>query len=407
MAELNYSCDVAIIGAGPAGSVLGYLLAGDGVRVVLIDKARFPRPKVCAGGLPDKVLRVLPFDISSVIEREVFDVTVTHRLGGGFTKTYSSPLIYTVSRDKFDNLLAGQARNAGALLLDDQKPTSIGFENGSWTVRTAGASVRAPLLAGADGAYSIVARTLKIRPGEEFHTGLQIEVPFDSVRETGVPGKGIVFDLGTMKDGYGWIFPKRETLSMGVKGPMCTGRRLMLYLERLLDHFGVPFYPGKVSGHLIPHRLRASPIATDRALLVGDAAGLADFWTGEGIFHAIRSADLAARHITAFLEGRANSLRGYESAVDSKMMPEFLVSHQFSRAFNYVHPIIFAMLEKLDYPWDVFCRIMRGDRTLAEVRKRLRPDTFIAKLLFKNLRAHDTHKWTQPRRKPTGIMADI
>jgi geranylgeranyl reductase family protein len=405
MAKLDYTCDVAIIGAGPAGSMLAYLLARDGIRVALVEKETFPRNKVCAGGLPAKVLRILPFDISSVIEREIFEVTVTHRLGSEFTKTYSKPLVYTAGREKFDSLLAEKAGSAGALFLDGQKFSHISFEDRLWAVKTDGASIKARVLAGADGAHGAVARTLSLRPCEEFHTGLQVEVPIRSAKETIAPDKRIAFDWGMLTDSYGWIFPKRETLCIGVKGPMSLGRRLMDYLESFLSHYRIPWDRQKLSGHLIPHRLRNNPITTNRALLVGDAAGLADFWTGEGIFHAIRSSETAAPRIRAFLEGRIASLQSYEEAINQRMMPELQVSYRFSRAFNYVYPLIFEMVKKYEYPWDTFCRIMRGDRTFSEVKKRLRPDTFLSKLLFKNLRAHDTHRWTPPREKSTRFMA--
>jgi flavin-dependent dehydrogenase len=208
-----------------------------------------------------------------------------------------------------------------------------------------------------------------------------------------------------LTDSYGWIFPKRETLCIGVKGPMSLGKRLMDYLESFLSHHRIPWDRRKLSGHLIPHRLRNNPITTGSALLIGDAAGLADFWTGEGIFHAIRSSAMAAPRIRAFLEGRIASLQSYEEAINQRMMPELQVSYRSSRVFNYMYPLIFEMVKKYEYPWDTFCRIMRGDRTFSEVKKRLRPDTFLSKLLFKNLRAHDPHRWTPPREKSTRFMA--
>ena len=385
--------------------MLAYLLARDGIRVALVEKETFPRKKVCAGGLPAKVLKILPFDISSVIEREIFEVTVTHRLGSEFTKTYSKPLIYTARREKFDSLLAEKAGSAGALFLDGQKFSHIGFENNLWTVGTAGASIKARVLAGADGAHGAVARTLSLRPCEAFHAGLQVELPIGSVKGAIASDTGIVFDWGMLEDSYGWIFPKRETFCIGVKGPMSLGTRLMYYLESFFGRYRIPWDRRNLSGHLMPHRLGNNPITTHRALLVGDAAGLTDFWTGEGIFHAIRGSEMAAPPIRAFLEGRIASLRSYEEAINQRMMPEFQVSYRFSRAFNYVYPLIFEMVKKYEYPWDTFCRIMRGDRTFSEVRKRLRPDTFLSKLLFKSLRAHNTHRWTPPRKKPTGFMA--
>ena len=81
--------DVAIIGAGPAGSFLAYCLVRSGLKVVVVDKEIFPRRKVCAGGLPPKVMTVLPFDVTPVIEKRIARVALTHKLREGFSRTYA------------------------------------------------------------------------------------------------------------------------------------------------------------------------------------------------------------------------------------------------------------------------------------------------------------------------------
>jgi flavin-dependent dehydrogenase len=123
-----------------------------------------------------------------------------------------------------------------------------------------------------------------------------------------------------------------------------------------------------------------------RVLLVGDAAGLVDFWTGEGISLALQSARLAAGPILKFFQGKAAALAGYQALVDRDLTPELTASYQFSKIFNHIGWLAFRCLEAYDYPWEVFCRLMRGDRSFMEVRKRLRPDIFIRKLLVKSAR---------------------
>jgi len=106
--------DVAIVGAGPAGSSLAYRLAGEGFDVVLIDKEPFPRKKICAGGLPPKVLKFLPCNISPVVQNEVFQVNISHELRDELVRSYEKVLIYTVNRERFDEFLVRQAEVAGA-----------------------------------------------------------------------------------------------------------------------------------------------------------------------------------------------------------------------------------------------------------------------------------------------------
>jgi flavin-dependent dehydrogenase len=123
-----------------------------------------------------------------------------------------------------------------------------------------------------------------------------------------------------------------------------------------------------------------------RVLLVGDAAGLADFWTGEGIFSALHSAHLAGRQILRFFRGEAGALRDYQAQVDQEIAPELAASYQFAKLFNYIGPLAFRCLKRYDYPWEVFCRVMRGDRSFADLKKRCRPDIFLRKLLIKSAR---------------------
>ncbi len=123
-----------------------------------------------------------------------------------------------------------------------------------------------------------------------------------------------------------------------------------------------------------------------RVLLVGDAAGLADFWTGEGIFSALHSARLAARQILRFFQGETGALTDYQARVDREITPELTASYQISQLFNYLGPLAFRVLWRYDYPWEVFCRVMRGDRSFGEIKKRFRPDILFRKLLVKSAR---------------------
>src|SRR4030065_2503293 len=107
------SREVAIVGAGPAGATLAYELLQGGMNPLILDKAVFPRIKVCAGGLTIKALKFLPPDLGPVLENEINRVQLSFNLGRTFTKAWQQPLLYTVERQRFDALLMDRVRRDG------------------------------------------------------------------------------------------------------------------------------------------------------------------------------------------------------------------------------------------------------------------------------------------------------
>ena len=382
------SREVAIIGAGPAGATLAYELLQGGLKPLILDKAVFPRIKVCAGGLTIKALKFLPPDLGPVLEDEIGRVQLSFNLSRAFTKAWHQPLLYTVERQRFDAFLMDRVRQAGGEFGDGERLEKITAGPGdSSTLVTSRRLIIARVVVGADGARSIVARGAGLQPVDFWHLGLQMEVPRNRVGKSVSEFTGtICMDLGTMADGYAWVFPRGEVLIIGVGGPVHQGPQLKRYHARLLSHLGLgePSFP--LAAHLVPHRVTPRPIMKGRVLLVGDAAGLADFWTGEGIFSALHSARLAAQQILRFFRGETGALTGYQARVDREITPELTASYQISHLFNYLGPLAFRVLARYDYPWEVFCRVMRGDRSFGEIKKRCRPDILFRKLLVKSAR---------------------
>jgi flavin-dependent dehydrogenase len=117
--------DVTVIGAGPAGALLAYLLVVRGLRVVLVEKARLPRVKPCGGGLNQKTVALLPFAIDAVVKREVSRLVFTRNLRQPFMRTYTAPLVTLVTRCAFDHFLVEQAAAAGARVYDGCRVTGL------------------------------------------------------------------------------------------------------------------------------------------------------------------------------------------------------------------------------------------------------------------------------------------
>jgi geranylgeranyl reductase family protein len=382
------SREVVIIGAGPAGATLAYELLQGGLKPLILDKAAFPRNKVCAGGLTIKALKFLPPDLGPVLENEIRRVDLSFNLSRAFTKASPQPLLYIVDRQRFDAFLVERVKQAGGEFGEGEGLEAITpGPGGASTLVTSRRRLTARVVVGADGARSRVARGAGLQPVDFWHLGLQMVVP------RGLTGKSdsrftgtISLDLGAIADGYAWVFPRGEVLVIGVGGPLHLGPQLKRYHARLLSHLGLGPQTLPLAAHLIPHRVTPRPVVRGHVLLVGDAAGLADFWTGEGIFSAMHSAHLAAQQILGFFRGDAGALAAYQTRVDQEIAPELAASYQFSKIFNNLGRLAFTCLERYDYPWEVFCRVMRGDRSFGEIKKRCRPDILFRKLLIKSAR---------------------
>lgn len=382
------SREVVIVGAGPAGATLAYELLQGGLKPLVLDQAVFPRIKVCAGGLTIKALKFLPPDLGSVLESKIHRVRLSFNLEGAFTKAWPQSLLHTVERRRFDAFLMDRARQAGGEFGEGERLEKIMAGPGDLsTLVTSRRLITARVVVGADGARSRVARGVGLQPVDFWHLGLQAEIPQDRLGNLSPEfTRTIGLDLGTMDDGYAWVFPRGEVLVVGVGGPARQGPQLRQYHAHLLSHLGLREQSFPLAAHLIPHRVTPRPIRRGRVLLVGDAAGLADFWTGEGIFSALHSARLAAQPILRFFQGETGALADYQDRVDREIAPELKASYQLAKLFNYFGPLVFKLLRRCDYPWEVFCRVMRGDRSFAEIKKRFRPDIFWRKLLVKSSR---------------------
>jgi flavin-dependent dehydrogenase len=128
--------DAIVVGAGPAGSTLARVLARSGVRVLLLDRASFPRDKPCGGGVSLRAASLLGLDLSSVTEQTIFDVRVSYRLGKVFRHRYPQPLVYMTQRCRLDAFLVEQAAAAGAEFHDGEPVRAVEVSERRVTVRT-------------------------------------------------------------------------------------------------------------------------------------------------------------------------------------------------------------------------------------------------------------------------------
>lgn len=289
----NY--DVIIAGAGPAGSTAAYFLGEAGRRVLVLEKERLPRYKPCGGGLAAGLLEQFPFSFDPVIESRVRSISYA-LAGRTVTVPVANGAVYMVMRDRFDAHVLAHAR---AEVRDGTPVRSVTELEDRVVVETrTGEVFEGHYLIGADGANSVVAQAVGLRRGKTLAAAIEAEVPVSQEvmrRFDSAP----LFIFGEVRMGYLWIFPKADHLSVGIGALQPARGALPATLARVMARYGISLDGVRLHGHPLPIYTRREPIATARTLLAGDAAGLVDPLTGEGIRHAVKSGRLAAEAILA------------------------------------------------------------------------------------------------------------
>jgi len=323
MKTATHSYDVAVVGSGPAGSMASLYLARHGVRVAILEKTSLPRHKTCGGGIVHRALRILPFDVSEVIEQECYIAELnigSPRLHFSSKRDY--PIISMTMRDKFDFFLVSAAKDAGADIFPKCRVFDIITRNNSVELVTERGSFPARFVVAADGAISVMARKTGWQETRRLIPALECEIPATGqvVKRF---NKSARFDIGFVPSGYGWVFPKKEHLSVGVLNMHPEAFRLSSMFKRYLKMIGLDDNKGmKPHGSIIPVSPRRDAFVKKGVLLTGDAAGLADPITAEGISFAVLSGLLAGKAILAgdFEENKIK--QSYESKLKKIILSE-------------------------------------------------------------------------------------
>ncbi|HEY7562267.1 MAG TPA: geranylgeranyl reductase family protein [Gaiellaceae bacterium] len=303
--------DVIVVGAGPAGSTCAHRLASAGASVLLLDRARFPRDKPCGGGVTGRAARLLPVSLEPVVEDVVTSVRMRLRFGGWVERGGGAPLVYMTQRSRLDAHLAGQAAAAGADFRDGLKVDAVEAGADGVTVTAGGERLQADLFVGADGVNGISARALGLGGNQAVGVALEGNVPYERLPADGYRGCAVL-ELGIVPGGYGWVFPKGDHANIGLGGWEREGPGLRKNLQRLCEAHGIRTDDLEgLRGFRLPLRAPRSSLARGRALIVGDAAGLVDPISGDGMYEAFLSGKLASEAALAVLSGEAGGLEPY------------------------------------------------------------------------------------------------
>jgi len=332
--------DVIVVGMGPGGSTAARRLALKGLKVLALDKSRFPRYKSCGGCVSAKVDTIDDLDFSSVIEGTVSGITFTYKFERPVKIHSDSPLGYNVMRDKFDTLLLEQARSRGVEVIEGVGVKGAREEDGIVTVLTdSGESYSGRYLIGADGAGGIVGREYFGLKPKECAVSMTAEVPIDTVQRGRFNG-GIYVDFGAVPYGYSWIFPKKECLSIGfaVEAERAKGGVRRFMNELVTSHKALRGIDLAESvGWSIPLYYSSKQcVVRGRAVAIGDAGHLVDPFLGEGIYFAMKSGERAAEVIARQAEKDSGDLSAYQEVVEREFYPDFAAALKLSRlVYNY------------------------------------------------------------------------
>ena len=314
-------------------------------------------------------MRLLDFPISPVAERTVDTAWLSYRMKEGFSRSFSKPFTHMTMRSAFDAMLAEKAVEAGAELKDGFKVERIEIDaDGLVTVRGGKDVFSSRVLAGADGVNGVTALHTGLEAGRELGVGLEAEV-YTAQEQLERWKRSVAIDFGMVRGGYMWLFPKEDHLSIGVASFPKHAHRLRDLLGGYLKYLDLGDFQQKLTrGHRLPRRKKGAPITKGPVLLVGDAAGMLDYWTGEGIFYAIRSGQIAAPAAVEYLEGRTTDLTVYEKAVDDEIMPDIRIARTMTRIGLALPKLGFTMMKRSDRAWRLGCGVLRGDAAYYDIR---------------------------------------
>jgi geranylgeranyl reductase family protein len=370
--------DVVVVGAGPAGASAARAAAEAGRRVLLLEKAELPRYKTCGGGIIGPSRDALPPGFELPLRDRVHAVTFS--LNGRLTRTRRSKrmLFGLVNRPEFDQRLVEAAVKAGAELRTgtavsrvEQHGPAVPDRRTVAVVLAGGETLLARAVVGADGSASRIGAHVGVRL-DQVDLGLEAEIPVPPHVAREWAGR-VLIDWGPLPGSYGWVFPKGDTLTVGVIAARGEGAATKRYLEEFTARLGLAGYePAISSGHLTRCRTDDSPLSRGRVLVCGDAAGLLEPWTREGISFALRSGRLAGQWAVRIAEaGDAVDARrqalNYTFAIKSGLGVEMSVGRRLLAVFAQRPRLFHTALIGFRPAWTAFAQITRGSSTLASI----------------------------------------
>lgn len=408
---MNSYYDVIIVGGGPGGSACAIELSASGLSVLVLEKAVFPRDKICGDALSADVINqlqklkvnLLPPLVKMQEAMPSYGVRFYAPSGEALDvpfhdKTSEAAPGYIITRKDFDAFLAAEVQKCARVeVLEDMEVEHIHAHKEGFDVKCREQLFHCRFLVGADGAHSIVKRHLMPEKLDRKHHCAGIRVYYENIAAM---HSDQFIELHFYKElipGYFWIFPlpgNKANVGLGILSDTVSKKKLNL--SKLL-HELIESHPNLKSrfrearplespkGYGLPLGSRKRKLSGNAFLLIGDAAGLIDPFTGEGIGNAIRSGRIAAQWITrSFEQQRFDEvfLKGYDKEIYDKMWTELRISRQLQNLLKY--PWLFNLVVRKAVKNDSVRALLSSMLTEIDLKKELVRPSFYVKLLLGN-----------------------
>lgn len=331
--------DIVVVGSGVAGSMTALTAARHGLRTAILEKETLPRYKTCGGGLTYQAMQLLPPLPETVLEYEGQEVDICFmEQDWNFRVQRQVPIVSMAMRSSLDHFITQQAIATGADLHQDTLLKNIRRENQVLHFETSKGTFTAPFVIAADGASSRVAKTLGWKKETRvLARALEYEV-YTSEAEHQRLSERTRIDFEGVPSGYAWVFPKRDHLSIGLGTFSPSKRDKKVNLHKLTEDYMA--WLGMKNVHRIERHAAQIPISPRKdgltqpgVFLVGDAAGLADPITAEGISNALRSGKWAVEAIVEAERDPQQAETRYLEKLNEHLLPNLSAGRKLAWLF--------------------------------------------------------------------------
>lgn len=325
--------DVVIIGCGPAGVTAGYFLASKGFSVLIFEKEKHPRKKICGGVLTEKTIslvkEVFQEDYSKLKEKDIIDYLSNEYeliFKDGRRKKYSSvDKYYFTKREKYDYFLFKKATDMGVSIAENTNINQINIKNG--IIKIKNNNIKYDYLISADGVNSIIRNKYFLNINElrkwYYNIGISMQITINR-NDVSLQIYHPQMYFSEIIEGYAWVFPNKKQMIIGIGGSLQYNKDIKKSFLKFIKKFNAIKIP-KIQASLIPYGFYIKNLVRKNMLLTGDAAGLVDPFTGEGIYYAQKSGLLAAQSIIKNIEENT-PLSSYSINIEREITSTFKYS---------------------------------------------------------------------------------